>query len=243
MFNPIFGRMAVVTALFALAACSSAPRAADPRLSQPLPPPGAVTPGGGQAIQPQRLAAPGLQRPGGVPQDIVLRGVAFAESGDGRFPPESVLTVRVYDAAGAGINDPEIEQRFIRSGVLPLPYSINFRSEALAGVRQPTLAAQLEGPDGQIIYRSASAVPLVPGGSEDIPMVPVGLASANAGAPPAPAGIDPFTGAPIQRRPSSQYGIPDIRDGFGAPTFDSPIHPGQSYDPISISGPPTNGVF
>jgi len=127
--------------------------------------------------------------------------------------------------------------------VLPWPYSFNFRSEVLGGVRQPSLAAQVEGPDGQLIYRSANAVPLIRGGSEDIPMIAVGAANTGFSAAPAPANLDPFTGEPIQRAARSQYGIPDINEVYGAPNFDAPVYPGQSFDSTSFSGPPTNGVF
>jgi len=179
----------------------------------------------------------------GGAQDVVLRGVAFAQDGDGRFPPNSTLTVRVYDAATGDVNNPLVQQTYSGSGVLPWPYAMNFRREALVGVRQASLAAQVEGPDGQLIYRSAQAVPLVPGGAEDIPLVPVALGGGGFRAAEAPAKIDPFTGAPIKRESISRYGIPDDRTIYGSPNFDAPVYPGQSFDPVSISGPPTNGVF
>jgi len=242
MFQPIVSRATFVVALFAVAACSQAPRDTDQRVSPPPPPAqnqSYLNPGA-QPIAPQR-AVPGNP---GVAQDIVLRGVAYAARGDGRFPPNSTLTLRVYDAGG-DINNPVAEQSYTRSGVLPWPYSMNFRTEALAGVRQPTLAGQIQGPNGQLIYRSEQAVALVPGGSEDIPLVAVGAGGGNlAVAPaPAPAAVDPFTGAPIQRGPVPQYGIPDYRSTYGAPTYDAPAYPGQSFEPTSISGPPSNGVF
>lgn len=242
MYKPFVGRAALTAALFAMAACSTAQRNPDPRLSQPLPPPGPSYSGGGQQYAPAPVQA--QPQPGGLAgaQDIVLRGVAYAASGDGRFPPNSKMTVRVFDAAGGDVNNPDVEQSFTRSGVLPWPYTMNFRTEAIAGLRQPTLAAQIEGPDGQLIYRSAQAVPLVPGGSEDIPMA-AASGSASAGAIPAPAQIDPFTGAPIQRGPQPRYGIPDDRNAYGAPNYDSTVYPGQSYQPVGISGPPSNGVF
>jgi len=240
MFKPMIGRVAVVAALFALAACAPK-RTVDPRLAQPLPPPGPSA----QAFQPQGLQPPSVTQQAGAPQDIVLRGVAFAQRGDGRFPPNSRLTIRVFDADRGNVGNPIVQETYSGSGVLPWPYSLNFRTEALAGVRQAALVAQLEGPDGQLIYQSAQPVPLVPGGSEDIPMIAVGASSSSGGfsSGPSTARTDPFTGAPIERESITRYGIPDDRGIYGSPTFDAPVYPGQSYDPVSISGPPTNGVF
>lgn len=241
MFKPLVGRVALTAALFAMAACSTAQRNPDPRLSQPFPAPAQPYTGGPQYAPAPIQAQPQPQQ-GGLsgPRDIVLRGVAYANSGDGRFPPNSTLTVRVFDAAGGDVNDPDVEQSYTRSGVLPWPYTMGFRTEAIAGLRQPTLAAQIEGPDGQLIYRSSQAVPLVPGGSEDIPLDAVGV-GATAGGNPTP--VDPYTGAPIQRGPQSAYGIPDDRTTYGAPNYDAPVYSGQSYQPVGISGPPSNGVF
>jgi len=240
MPKSIAGRVAVVVALVAMAACAPNRPLPDQRITAPPAPRQSlsyINPGTQQPVAPRQnvQAAP-------VAQDIVLRGVAFAQRGDGRFPPNSTLTVRVYDAAG-DINNPVAQQTFNGSGVLPWPYSFNFRQEALAGIRQASLAAQVEGPDGQLIYRSANAVPLIRGGSEDIPMVAVGASGGGFSAAPAPAELDPFTGEPIQRAARSQYGIPDINEVYGAPNFDAPVYPGQSFDSTSFSGPPTNGVF
>ena len=238
MFKPIVSRATVAVALFAMAACSQAPRNTEQRVSPPPPPAPnqAYLNPGAQSIAPQG----GLPSNRSVAQDVVLRGVAYAARGDGRFPPNSTLTLRVYDAGG-DINNPVAQQSYTRSGVLPWPYAMNFRTEVLAGVRQPLLAGQIEGPDGQVIYRTEQPVTLVPGGSEDIPLVAVGGGGANVTA--APADVDPFTGAPIQRGASSQYGIPDLRGAYGAPSYDVPVYSGQSFEPISASGPPTNGVF
>ena len=242
MFKLFVSRVAMATALLTMAACASSSRnAADQRVAPPPP------------IQPQqslsylnsgaRPAPPPLSTApqNAVAQDIVLRGVAFAQSGAGRFPPNSTLTVRVFDTVGGNVGNPITEQSYTSSGVLPWPYAMNFRREALAGVRQASLAAKIEGPDGQVVYQSANPVPLIPGRSEDIPMVAVGAAATSAAA--TPARIDPFTGAPIERVGDSLYGIPDINSSYGAPTFDSPTYPGQSFEPTTISGPPRNNVF
>ena len=242
MFKLFSGRVTAIAALFAMAACAQAPRPAEQ--GAPLPPPNTPNQSltylnpGAPARAPQRSF-----QPSPAAQDVVLRGVAYAERGDGRFPPNSTLTLRVYDAANGDVNNPILEESFKGSGVLPWPYSMNLRREALRGARQQSVAGQIEGPDGQLIYRSEQAVLLVPGSSDDIPLVAVGAGGGNVGVVQAPARVDPFTGVPYEPGPTSQYGIPDINTTYGAPTFDSPTYPNQSFDQTTISGPPRNNVF
>lgn len=241
MFKTITGRAALCAALFAMTACAQAPRNADPRLSQPLPPPGSNLSGGAIPQQQQQIPVqPRAATPQAGAQDIVLRGAAYAASGDGRFPPQSRMTVRVYDAAVGDVNEWIAEQSFTRSGVLPWPYTMRFRTEALKGVARPALAARIEGPDGRLVYQSQQAVPLVEGGSEDIPMVSVGVGGGSVALPQA---REQYVGAPIQQRPLTSYGIPDDRATYGTPNYDNPAYSGQSFEPTSISGPPSNGVF
>lgn len=242
MLNRLFGRAALCGAVLAMSACAQSSRDVNPRISQPLPPPGPNI-SGGPIPQSQLAARPPVviqNGPQSNAQDIVLRGAAYAVSGDGRFPPSSRMTVRVYDAAVGNVNDWAAEQSYTRSGVLPWPYEMRFRSEALNGIARPALAARIEGPDGRLVYRTENAVPLVEGGSEDIPMTPVtggGISSAPAQAPGA------YVGAPVVRGPQPRYGIPDNRASYGAPRYDTPTYSGQSFEPTSISGPPSNGVF
>jgi len=233
MFKPLFGRAALCAALLAMAACAQTPREVNPRVSQPLPPPGPSI-SGGPIPQPQYAAPPQAGA-----QDIVLRGAAYAVSGSGAFPPESRMTVRVYDAAVGDVNDWAAEQSYTRSGALPWPYEMRFRTEALNGIARPALAARIEGPDGRLVYQSEKAVPLIEGGSEDIPMTPV----SGGGAVSLPNAQGQYVGAPIPRGPQSSYGIPDDRASYGAPSYDAPVYPGQSYEPTSISGPPSNSIF
>ena len=242
MLKSFVSQITLAAALLSLAACASSTRnIADLRVAPPSAPQ--------QSLPQQNLSLrPALPPPprnapiNAGAQDIVLRGVAFAQSGDGRFPPDSTLTVRVFDAVVGNVGDPITEQSYKSSGVLPWPYAMNFRREALAGVRQASLAAQFAGPDGQVIYKSAGPVPLIPGSSEEIPMVAFGPAGGTF-VSTGPARVDPFTGVSIERGASSRYGIPDINSSYGAPTFDSPIHPGQSFEQTTISGPPRNSVF
>ncbi len=222
-------RAALTVALLAISACSQAPRDVDPRLSQPLPPPSQVSSGAPLSSG----AVPG-------PQDIVLRGAAFAVSGDGRYPQNSRLTVRVYDAAVGNVNEWVAEQSYTRSGGLPWPYEMRFRTEALKGVTNPALAARIEGPDGRLVYETPRAIPLVEGGSEDIPLSPV----AGGGVAALPDGeSDQYIDSPIAQQPQQSYGIPDIRSSYGSPRYDAPVYLGQSYEPTSISGPPSNTIF
>jgi uncharacterized lipoprotein YbaY len=237
MFKPLVGRAALCGALLAMAACAQAPREANPVLSQPLPPPGPNVSGG--PIPQSQYAAPPQAGPRAGAQDIVLRGAAFAASGTGAFPPSSRMTVRVYDAAVGDVNDWVAEQSYTRSGALPWPYEMRFRTEALNGVVRPALAARIEGPDGRLYYRSERAVPLVEGGSEDIPMSAVSAG----GAVSLPGAQGQYVGAPVQRGAQSSYGIPDDRASYGAPSYDAPVYPGQTYEPTSISGPPSNSIF
>ena len=230
MSKILVGRASLVAALVAMSACAQSPRDANPRLSDPLPPPGPISSGGQYAAPPASA------------QDIRLAGVAFASSGDGRFPPNSRMTIRVYDAAVGEVNDWAAEQSYTRSGGLPWPYEMRFRSEALNGLARPAIAARIEGPDGRLMYQSNQAVPLVRGGSEDIPMSPVGAGGYSAVAPSA-APATTYVGAPVQRGPEPSYGIPDYNQTYGAPSYDAPVYPGQTFGSPSLSGPPSNEVF
>jgi len=231
MLNSLVSRTVFAGAILATAACSFTPRKVDPRLSQPLPPPSQA-----------RVSAPQLPPSQPIPsaQDIVLRGVAFAASGDGRYPPNSRLTVRVYDAAAGNANDWAAEQNYTRSGGLPWPYEMRFRAAALNGIASPALTARIEGPDGRLVYQSERAVPLVAGGSEDIPMRLITGGGVSADSQQAP---DQYFDAPISRGPQSTDGIPDFRSSYGSPTYNTPAYPGQSYEPTTLSGPPSNTIF
>lgn len=232
MFQKFVIRAALAASALAMAACAQAPRETNPRLSDPLPPPAPVTQAAPQA--------PVQAAPQAGAQDIVLRGAAYAVSGDGRFPPNSQMTVRVYDAAVGDVNQWVAEQSFTRSGGLPWPYSMNFRSEALRGVSQPALAARIEGPRGELIYQTEQAVALVPGKAEDIPMSFVG---GGVGIAPAANPAQSYVGASVQREVPTRYGIPDDRAAYGTQNYDASVYPGQSYQPSTLSGPPSNGVF
>ncbi len=222
-------RATYAVALLAISACSQAPRDVDPRLSQPLPPP--------TQVSSRSVPSPALVPSG---QEVVLRGTAFAVSGDGRYPQNSRLTVRVYDAAVGNVNDWVAEQSYTRSGGLPWPYEMRFRNEALNGITSPALAARIEGPDGRLVYETSRAIPLVDGGSEDIPLSPI----AGGGIAALPEqGSGQYLESPLAQQPQQSYGIPDIRSSYGSPRYDSPVYPGQSYEPTSISGPPSNTIF
>jgi len=231
MLKSLKKRAVVASTLFAVAACSSAPRETDPRLSQPLPPPLET-----------RTGAP-LPSPSGFDsgiQGVVVRGVAFATSGDGRYPQNSRLTVRVYDAAGGNANAWIAEQNFTRSGGLPWPYELRIGAAKLSGITSPALAARIEGPDGRLVYQSQGNVPLVAGVSEDIPMVRVtggGVAAISEQVP------GEYNDAPLQRGVQSTDGIPDFRSSYGSPSYNTPAYPGQSYEPTTLSGPPSNTIF
>lgn len=231
MLKPLVSRAALAASLLVIAACSQAPRETNARLTDPLPPPGPISSGG--QVAPQFAPAPTNG------SDIVLRGAAYAESGDGRFPPNSRMTVRVYDAAVGDVNDWAAEQSYSRSGALPWPYEMRFRTEALNGIARPVLAARIEGPDGRLVYQSDRAVPLVEGGSEDIPLVSVAGGGVVLGTP----ADGQYIGAPVQQGPAQRYGIPDPNVGYGAPNYSNPVYSGQSFESTTFSGPPSNGTF
>jgi uncharacterized lipoprotein YbaY len=219
-------RGALAVALIALAGCSQSSAPNQAGLSDPLPPPRVGT---------STSTVPAPQFGG---QDIFLRGAAFAAAGDGLLPPDSQMTVRVFDAVDGDPTEWVAEQSYTRNGGLPWPYGMEFRTEALQGVQRPVIAAQISGPDGRLIYRSERPVPLVAGGSEDLPMVPV-TGSGVASSVPA----DAYSGAAVKPRVPTTYGIPDFNASYGTPTYDTPVYQGQSYERSTLSGPPGNGVF
>jgi len=227
MISFSIGRGALAVSIIALAGCAQSTAPERPGLSDPLPPPRAGT-------STSTIPAPQIGA-----QDVFLRGAAFAAAGNGQLPPDSQMTVRVYDAAAGG-NPSEwlAEQSYVRSGGLPWPYGMEFRTEALKGVQRPVIAAQISGPDGRLLYRSERPVPLIAGGSEDLPMVPV-TGSGVAGGVPAEA----YNGAAIKPRVPTTYGIPDFNASYGTPTYDTPVYQGQSYERSTLSSPPGNGVF
>ncbi len=174
-------------------------------------------------------------------QDIVLRGVAFAKTGDGGFPPDSRLTIRVFDAQTVNQGNGLAERIYTRSGVLPWPYELRLRSADLRNLFRPALSARLEGPDGRLIYKSDTAVPFSPEHDADIPLSLV--IGDGVAALPGEKPIEQHIGAPIAQNPITSFGIPDLRSGYGAPTYDAPAYPGQTFESTTISGPPSNTIF
>ena len=248
LHGTVFRRAIIVVAALALTACTQ--RAA-PRVGDPVPPPGAVTPGPAQPYgTPPSYAPPppaGYGQAGA--QDAVLRGAAYLQAGGStQVQPGSRMTVRVYDAERADVNRPIAERVFTSNGQgLPWAYELRVPLESMRTLTKPAVAARIESPDGRLLYLNDRAVTLSEGGADDIPMVPANAGSSGfteyrpAGTPtPQPNYTD--YGLP-QQQAQPTYGIPDYDPGYGAPTYDVPTYPGQTYDSPSISGPPSNTIY
>lgn len=235
----VFRRAILVVAALALTACAQ--RKAPTTVGEPLPPPGPVSPGPAQPY-------PTAQQPYAGPQDAVLRGVAYlAAGGNAQVPSGSRMTVRVYDAQTADVNRPIAQRDYTSNGQgLPWSYELRVPLEAMQTLNRPAVAARIEAPDGRVLYLNDRAVNLSQGSADDIPMVPAGATSQGFSQyqPPSTGPVQTtypgYEPVPQYARPT--YGIPEDT-GYGRPTYDQPVYPGQTYGGSTLSGPPSNITY